>query len=146
MTSLSVAYSPAATSTLTLTVEGGTTTPTGSAYDITSLVLVNASNGAVIRTLQANDTLSLGNLGAPSVSIQAISNSGAKSVKFDSAAAGVSRTEGSAPWAFLGNSGSSYTPWRPTVNGYSITATGYSASGASGTAGKAVTVNINVVP
>jgi hypothetical protein len=119
---------------------------TGSNFDVTSMVLVNASNGAVIRTLAANDTLSLGNLGAPSVSIQALTSSGAKSVKFESAAAGVSRTEGNAPWAFLGNSGSAYTPWKPAVKTYSITATGHSASGASGTAGKPMTITINVVP
>ncbi len=125
---------------------GGGPPPSSDANDITALVLVNASNGAVIRTLQANDTLSLSSLGAPTISIQAIANTGAKSVKFVSSAAGVSRIEGNAPWAFLGNSGASYTPWKPTVNSYSITATGYSASGASGTAGKALTVNINVVP
>jgi hypothetical protein len=119
--------------------------PTG-AYDVTALVLVNAANGAPLRTLKANDNLSLGNLGAASVSVQALTNSGAKSVKFVSAEAGVSRTEGSAPWAFLGNSGSSYTPWKPAAKKYTITATGYSASGAAGTAGKSVTVTINVTP
>jgi hypothetical protein len=117
-----------------------------SSYDVTALVLVNAANGTPIRTLQANDTLSLSNLGAPTVSIQALTNSGAKSVKFESAAAGVSRTEGGAPWSFLGNSGNVYTPWKPTAKPYTITATGYSSSGASGTAGKAVTVTINVTP
>ncbi len=130
-------------STFTLTVEGGPII--NNAYDITGLVLVNASNGAVIRTLQTNDTLSLSNLGAPSVSIQAIANSGTKSVKFVSVEAGVSRIEGSVPWALLGNNGNTYTPWTPVVKTYSITASGYSASGASGTAGKPLTININVV-
>jgi hypothetical protein len=120
--------------------------PLSDAYDITSLVLVNASNGVAIRTLQASEALSLSNLGAPSISIQALSNAGAKSVKFVSAEAGVSRTEGNAPWAFLGNSGSTYTPWKPVAKTYTITATGYSASGASGTAGKSVTITINVTP
>lgn len=120
-------------------------TPTG-AYDVTALVLVNAANGAPLRTLKASDTLSLGNLGAASVSIQALSNAGAKSVKFVSPEAGVSRTEGNAPWAFLGNSGSVYTPWKPTAKTYTVTATGYSASGAAGTAGKSITVTINVTP
>jgi hypothetical protein len=116
------------------------------AYDVTALVLVNAANGAPLRTLKANDTLSLGSLGAASVSIQALSNAGTKSVKFVSTEAGVSRTEGGAPWAFLGNSGTVYTPWKPTPKTYTVTATGYSASGASGTAGKSVTVTINVTP
>ena len=109
-------------------------------------MLVNAATGAPLRTLKANDTLSLGNLGAASVSIQALSNSGARSVKFVSPEAGVSRTEGNAPWALLGNSGSVYTPWKPTAKTYTVTATGYSASGATGTAGKSITVTINVTP
>jgi hypothetical protein len=130
-------------------IPGGSTTPpppTGNIYDVTSLVLVNASTGVAIRTLNASDTLSLSNLGASSISIQAVVNSGAKSVKFVSAEAGVSRTEGNAPWAFLGNSGSTYAPWKPVAKTYTITATGYSASSASGTAGKSVTVTINVIP
>jgi hypothetical protein len=45
----------------------------------------------------------------PSRCVQAISNAGAKSVKFVSAEAGVSRIEGSAPWAFLGNNGNVYS-------------------------------------
>lgn len=83
---------------------------------------------------------------SPAGSIQAISNAGAKSVKFVSAEAGVSRIEGSAPWAFLGNNGNAYTPWTPVVKPYTITASGYSAGAASGTAGKPLTININVVP
>lgn len=126
-------------------VPGGVLPPTG-AYDVTSLVLVNASNGVAIRTLKASDTLSLSNLGAPGISIQALTNSGAKSVRFLSTEAGVSRTEGNPPWAFLGNSGSTYTPWKPVIKTYTITATGYSERGASGTAGKSVTVTIDVTP
>jgi hypothetical protein len=123
-----------------------TPTPSTDAYDVKSLVLVNASNGVAIRTLGANDSLSLSKLGATSISIQALSNSGTRSIKFVSAEAGVSRTEGNAPWAFLGNSGSTYTPWKPTTKSYTITATGYAGGGASGTAGKSVTVTINVTP
>jgi acid phosphatase type 7 len=134
--------SPASNTASAATLPGATSAQ----YDITSMVLVNASNGAILRTLAANDTLSLGNLGAPSVSIQALANEGAKSVKFVSAEAGVSRTEGKTPWAFLGNSGSAYSPWKPAVKTYSITATGYSASGASGTAGKPMTITVNVIP
>jgi hypothetical protein len=114
------------------------------AYDVNSLVLVNASNGAAIRTLQANQTISLSNPGAPTISIQALANSGAKSVKF--VGAGVSRYENSAPYALLGNSGSVYKPWAPKVGVYSIIATGYSASSASGTAGKPLAVTITIVP
>lgn len=137
-----------AVATLILTVTKDATTPppppTGGLYDVTSLVLVDASNGAAIRTLQAKDTLNLSDLGATSISVKAQTNAGTKSVKFESAAAGVSRIEGSAPWAFLGNSGSVYTPWKPEARTYTITATGYSGSGASGTAGTPVTVTINV--
>jgi hypothetical protein len=110
-------------------------------------VLVNASNGQRIRTLQASDSLSLGNLGAASISIQAVAKPATQSVKFESAAAGVSRIEGKAPWAFLGNGGNSYTAWKPVANNtYTIKATGYSAGGASGTAGTPKTVTINVTP
>lgn len=120
--------------------------PSSDAFDVTALVLVNAANGAPIRALAANDTLSLAKLGAAKVSIQAIANTGAKSVKFVSAQAGVNRTEGSAPWSFLGNSGNTYTAWNPTPKTYTITASGYSAGGASGTAGKSITVTIHVTP
>jgi Domain of unknown function (DUF4832)/Beta-galactosidase len=114
-------------------------------FDITGLALVNASNGVVIRQLNADDTLSLADLGAPTVSIQAAANAGAKSVKIESAAAGVSRIEGAAPWAFLGNKGTKFAPWRPKAGTYTIKVTGYSGPGASGTAGKPVTITLNVV-
>lgn len=136
-----------ATLSLTVTKEAAPPPPPpGAIYDVTSLVLVNASNGVAIRTLQANDTLNLSELGAPGISIQALANAGTKSVKFDSAAAGVSRVEGSAPWAFLGNSGPVYAPWQPGAGIYTLTATGYSGAGASGTAGKPMTVTLNVTP
>jgi hypothetical protein len=91
-----------------------------------------------------NQTISLRNLGASGISIQALTNSGTKSVKFVSA--GVSHTENSVPYAFLGNSGSVYKPWTPKVGVYSITATGYSASNSSGIAGKSLTVTITITP
>ncbi len=137
---------PTASFRLTVTNDDSPTAPP-TAYDITSLELVNASNGVRIRTLQPNETISLSNLGAPSISIRAVAGTGARSVKFESAEASVSRVEANLPWSFLGDNGSAYTPWRPLVNKtYSITATGYSASGASGSAGKRLTVTINVTP
>jgi hypothetical protein len=63
------------------------------AYDVNSLVLVNASNGVANRPLQASQTISLSNLGVPGISIQALANAGTKSVKF--AGAGVSRVSAS---------------------------------------------------
>jgi hypothetical protein len=53
---------------------GGGGGGTSSDFDVTELVLVNASNGQRIRTLQASDSLSLGNLGAASISIQAVAD------------------------------------------------------------------------
>jgi hypothetical protein len=137
-----------AVATLSLTVIKSAPPPppppgsSGAPHDVTSLLLVNASNGAAIRSLQANDTLDLSDLGASSISVQALTNPGAKSVRFESA--GVSRIEGSAPWAFLGNSGAAYTPWKPEAKTYTITATGYSGPGATGTAGAPFTVTIKV--
>jgi hypothetical protein len=121
---------------------GGSPSPTN-AYDITSLVLVNASNGAAIRTLLPNDTINLTTLGVPSISIQALAASGTESVKFEGA--GVTRVESNPPYAFLGNSGTIYTPWAPAAGTYSITASGYSANNASGTAGKPLTVKLTIV-
>jgi hypothetical protein len=58
----------------------------------------------------------------------------------------LSRYENVAPYAFLGNSGKVYKPWMPKAGVHLITATGYSASNVSGTAGKPLTVTINIVP
>jgi hypothetical protein len=105
---------------------------------------VNATNGAAIRPLKANQTISLSDLGAPSISIQALTNSGTKSVKFEGT--GILHSENYAPYALLGNSGSSYTAWTPKTGVYSITATGYSARNASGNAGKPFNITITIVP
>ncbi len=132
--------------TLTLTLGAAAPPPPAPApttYDVTGFVLVNASNGQAIRTLLTNDTINFATLGVSSISIQALAAAGAKSVQFSGA--GISRTESAAPYALLGNSGPAYTPWTPAAGTYSITATGFSASNATGTKGNPQTITLNVV-
>ncbi len=120
------------------------------ASDITSLVLVNASNGTPIQTLSSTgrNEISYSALNGQSFSIRALpdatASGGPKSVKFRITASHVptviERKEGASPWALLGNVGSVYTPWNVNLGPeYVVTATGYSGDGQ---AGKPLTVTI----
>ncbi len=116
--------------------------------------LVNAGNGSFYATLSSPFTLSLSSLTVASISIKATGSGSEKSVRFvTSTAAGtsVTQTENNAPWALLGDNGNSaspvYTAWKPVAGTtYTIKATGYSATGATGTAGNPLSITINVIP
>mgnify|MGYP000051506614 CR=1 FL=1 len=56
------------------------------------------------------------------------------------------RIESQAPYSLYGDSPVGYyTPWMPAAGTYTLTAIPYSGSGASGTAGTAVTINFTVI-
>ncbi len=123
-------------------VVNGTVTGTVTAtftQAISLLELVDANNGdTVLQALTAANNsiieISLNNVvKGKSISVRARPDTGPKTVKFEIKSSGdpdIYRTEGGAPWALLGNSGSSFTPWN-IVKGkiYTLSATGFSTSG-----------------
>lgn len=133
------------TSSTTTTVPTTTTTPTTttvpSAPTVTGLTLINADTDLAIGPLVGGQTIDLASV--RNLNVRADVNSLALSVQFGYDG-GVYRTESTAPFAFAGDSAGDYYVWTPTVGSHTITATPYSATGATGTAGAAYSVNFTV--
>jgi hypothetical protein len=53
-------------------------------------------------------------------------------------------TENVAPYALFGDNGGDYNPWTPNTGSYSLRATAYTSSGASGAAGSPLTISFTV--
>jgi len=54
------------------------------------------------------------------------------------------QTENVAPYAIKGDASGDYNPWTPAVGSHTLTASPYTGSNATGTAGTALTVNFTV--
>ena len=55
------------------------------------------------------------------------------------------RTENAAPYALAGDTSGDYNAWTPSVGSQSLSATPYSSTGATGTAGTPLTITFTVV-
>jgi hypothetical protein len=151
---LALAYTVASNTTSVartgrITVEGKVHTITQAAAvvvpAVTRLVLINADTNLPIGDLTSGMTLNLTTSLARNFNVQAITGAGiVGSVQFRLNGS-VFRTENSAPYAFAGDTNGDYWVWQPPVGTLTISAAAFSGASATGTAGAARSVIINVV-
>ncbi len=110
------------------------------AQAVTSFSLINADTGAVIDTVTTSATVAI--LSTPRINVRA-NATGVKSVVFTDGT--TTRVESNPPYAYKGNSGSTYTPWSPAAGAYVINARPHAGSGGSGAAGPTATLRLTVV-
>jgi hypothetical protein len=111
-----------------------------SAQTVTSFTVVNADTETDIATFTSGGSVSIAS--TPRINVRA-NATGVGSVVFTDST-GARRVESTAPYAYKGNTGSDYAAWSPVVGTYSITATPFSGTGGTGTAGSAVTLVLTI--
>ncbi len=125
-----------------------TTQPTPTGQSVQSLTLINADTDqpmAGYDPLVNGVTLNLATLPTRNLNIRANTNPATVgSVKFVLDGA-TYQIESSAPYALAGNNGNDYNPWTPSVGSHTLQVIPYSASGATGTQGTALTISFSVV-
>src|SRR6266545_1203611 len=111
---------------------------------VNSLTLINADTNQPIRVLVAEDAIDFATLGTHNLNIRADTSADVKSVRFGLDSNSSYRTENTAPFALAGDSSGDYNPWIPALGHHVVTATPYSATGASGTAGAMLSIGFTV--
>ncbi|MCB2378412.1 PQQ-dependent sugar dehydrogenase [Hymenobacter sp. BT635] len=116
---------------------------------VTSFTLLDADTDQPIAgydPLPAGAVLNLATLPSRNLSIRANTNPATVgSVRFAYDGNANFRTENTPPYALAGDNGpTDYLPWTPTVGSHTLTATPYTATAATGTAGQALTVAFTV--
>lgn len=125
-----------------ITVGGSST----GSQSVVSFTLMNADTDRDIQTLNNGATIDLASLSTKNLNIRVnTSPSVVGSVKAElTGTQSLSKTESSAPYAVFGESSSNYNAWVPKSGSYSLKATPYSGTSASGTAGTASTISFKV--
>jgi len=152
--STAVAFSAAGSYTLQVAVSDGKTTVTdnvtitvlsnsSSTRQVASFTLVNAATNKDIGTLANGDVINLSVTGT-SLNIRANVSGSVGSVRFGLDKNTNFGTESAAPYALAGDSNGDYAGWTPAQGGHSLTATPYSGSGGTGTAGTPLSINFTV--
>ncbi len=112
---------------------------------VTGLRLMNADTDQPIQLITSGMTITLANLPTRRLNVRAeTSPATVGSVRFALDDNSNYRTETSAPYALAGDDAGDYRPWTPTVGTHTLKATPYTGAGASGTAGKSLTVTFTV--
>jgi len=113
---------------------------------VVRFTLINADSDNDIQTLNNGATLDLAKLPTKNLNIRVnTSPSPVGSVKAVlSGAQSLTRTESSAPYAVFGESKANYNAWVPKPGSYSLIATPYAGTNASGTAGTALAISFEV--
>jgi hypothetical protein len=112
---------------------------------VVSFTLIRADTDQELGLLTEGTVLNYASIGTNQLAVRAnTSPSTVGSVVFKLDGVNI-RTEGGAPYAIAGNTGSNYDPWTPSLGAHTLVATPYTASGGSGTAGAALTVNFSVI-
>lgn len=110
---------------------------------VLSFTLINADNNTPILTsTTGNVTLELN--GNQNINVRADTTIGVKSVRFTDNFSNESRIESSAPYAYKGNSGSTYTKWKPAPGTYVIYALPFSGTNLSGTQGELAQLTLTI--
>lgn len=113
-----------------------------SAADVTSLTLINAVTDQPVAgygPIPAGATLNLATLPTTQLNVRANVNGTVGSVRFVwSGAEAGAQNESTAPYAMKGDSSGNYNAWTPAVGNYTLTATPYTGSGATGSVAGAV--------
>jgi glucose/arabinose dehydrogenase len=132
---------PTTNTTLTAVYQlDGGTQPTGQA--VTTLSIINADTDQAIGNLVNGATINLNN--TPRINLRAVTNPGTVgSVVFTLNGVNI-RTENFGPYSIAGENGVDYQPWNVAPGTYTLTATPYTGSGATGTAGTPYTVTFTV--
>ncbi|WP_242918665.1 hypothetical protein [Pontibacter liquoris] len=115
---------------------------------VASLTLVNADNDQDLQTLTEGATLNLATLPTGNFNIRANTDpTTVGSVAFQLSGTQTKiATESAQPYALYGdNSKGDYYAWAPALGSYTLTATPYTASKGTGTAGTPLTVNFTVI-
>jgi hypothetical protein len=125
---------------------GGGTPPPPTDQSVTAFILVNADTDLDLGPLTSGATLNLATLPTRNLNVRAVTNPGlVGSVRFGLDGNSDYRTESTAPYALAGDTNGDYAPWTPAVGAHTLTATPYTGSGATGTAGTGLTVAFSVI-
>ena len=118
----------------------------GSAAAVIGLTLVNATTNQDITQLNNGEIVNLQELSTTELNIRAnTSPPTVGSVKFNLNGNSNYKTESEAPYALGGDSNGDYAPWTFSLTTYTITATPYSGSGGSGTAGTPLSITFEIL-
>jgi len=120
----------------------------GGGDQVAAFILINADTDQDIGPLSDGDVLDLSSLPTANLAIRAETlPATVGSVRFDLDGDVGFRTESTAPYALFGDSNGNYAPWSgvPLAGIHSLTATPFSGTGASGTAGTPLTVGFEIV-
>lgn len=124
---------------------GSTCTPPCVANEVVSFTLVRAGTAGDIGPLTNGMTINLATIGSFSIRANTCNGLNVGSVKFIVNGSTV-KTESTAPYAINGDSPVGYyTPWNPSTGAKTLTATPYSGSGGTGTAGVSKTVAFTII-
>ncbi|MEQ8673736.1 MAG: malectin domain-containing carbohydrate-binding protein [Aggregatilineales bacterium] len=128
-----------------LTVQVNIVDSSQSGLAVTSMTLINADTDTDIRSLLTSGTDTI-DISANGISIRAnTSPATVGSVRFALNGNANYRTENGVPYAIYNNEPGAYQPWVVAPGNYTLTATPYSGSNGSGTAGTPLTVNFDIV-
>lgn len=120
-----------------------TPTPSASAPAISGLELWNADTDKKIQNLTSGQTLDLAKLPS-NLTIVANGNGKTASIKFGLDSNANYRTESGSPWAIGGDIAGNLVKWSVPTGSHTIKATPYSKSAATGTAGAAKSITLNI--
>jgi hypothetical protein len=112
---------------------------------VTNLVLINAQNDSVIKTLNNGDEINLADFPPDQLSIRADVVGSAKSVRFELDASANFRTENFAPYAIFGDNSGDIVGGTFSVGPHDLFATPFTGANATGTEGINNHVTFNVV-
>ncbi len=122
-----------------------TTTPVH-ADSVTRFVLVDATADTDLFDVENGTVIDLSLLPSTALNIRAETDPDVVgSVRFDLDGVVPYSVESVAPYALEGDSSGDYNPWTPTAGMHTLTATPFTGSGATGTAGDLLTVTFEVV-
>jgi hypothetical protein len=114
---------------------------------VTNFTLVNADNNQDLLTLAWGSEINLATLATQNLNIRANTNPsevGSVLFKLDGTQT-LTRTENVAPYALFGDQNGDYNSATLALGSYTLTATPYSSSNATGTAGAPLTISFTVV-
>jgi hypothetical protein len=112
---------------------------------VTGFVLVNADTDTDIGPLVNGSTINLATLGTTNLNVRAVVSGSIGSIRFDLDGQVGTQIENIPAYALFGNTGNDYDPGSFSLGGHTLTATPFSASGANGTAGTALSISFTVI-
>ena len=135
------------TDTVTWNAPGGTGGGTTDGPAVTGFTLYNADTDEAIGALTDGYVINFAEIGTRNLNIRANTSPGTVgSVKFGLDGSASYKVEGKAPYTIGGDQdgGADYLPWTPSTGSHTLKGTAYTGSGATGTAGAALTVSFTV--